>query len=404
MCGRTAQTQAAVMTAASSLSAKAMSGRGLVIDNIGPRVPESGDEGSLSGNSSKHQSSHTTKDNNQNIHPSPPLDGVYPWRSNFNLSPGHDAVVFTFNKETGAVEMDRKIWGLVTKGGSQKNPLPKGPSKHFANLMFNARSDTLFSKPTFARLLNEGKTCVVAFDGFFEWKADVLGGGKGKKQPYYVFRKDTTSTDNNNQKSPLLMAGLWTSVTTGWEHQPTLDTFTILTTEVCDPLKWLHSRMPVTLWEDEMALQWMKDPSVKLHQKIDTIAHNTPESRLGWYAVSTQMSSTKYRGQDAIKALPKHKSVKSFFAASPVKKMGVGVQKSDNNTAVSHSIKGATSTAITIIKVPKSSPVSEAAKKRTTGVFSPEKPPAPKKAKITKSTPPANKKGTITSFFAPKNY
>ena len=390
------------MTAAYSLTAKAMNDGGPVVDNIGPRASEGiSNTGSLSGNSPKNQGS-TTKDNNQSIDPSQTEDGVYPWRSNFNLSPGHDAVVFTFNKETGAVEMNRKIWGLVTKGGSQKNPVPKGPSKHFANLMFNARSDTLFSKPTFARLLNERKTCVVAFDGFFEWKTDVLGGGKGKKQPYYVFRKDTSDDTSNQKKSPLLMAGLWASVSTGWEHQPTLDTFTILTTEVCDPLKWLHSRMPVTIWDDLMALQWMKDPSVKVHQQLNTSAHTTPESRLDWHAVSTQMSSTKYRGADSIKALPKLKSVKSFFAAaaSPVKKMGGGGQKS---TAASHSIKEDTTDAA--VEVPYSSPVSlsEAPKKRTTSVLSPTKPSAPKKAKITKSSPPANKKGTITSFFAPKD-
>jgi putative SOS response-associated peptidase YedK len=141
----------------------------------------------------------------------------FPWRDNFNLSPGHDAVVFTLG-QNGAIEMDRKIWGLVPKGGMPSAPLPLGPSKHFANLMFNARSDTLFSKPTFSRLLNEGKTCVVAFDGFFEWKTDPVGGGKGKKQPYFVFRNKEGSDHDNSPRDYLLLAGLWTSVSTGYSE------------------------------------------------------------------------------------------------------------------------------------------------------------------------------------------
>jgi putative SOS response-associated peptidase YedK len=125
-------------------------------------------------------------------------------------------------------------WGLVTKSGSQRNPLPSDSEDskarmalHFQNLMFNARSDTLFSKPTFSRLLSQSKSCVVALDGYFEWKSSPLAGGKGKKQPYFVHRKVSDATP---KQSYLLMAGLWTRVSTGIPEEPTLDTFTMLTT------------------------------------------------------------------------------------------------------------------------------------------------------------------------------
>jgi putative SOS response-associated peptidase YedK len=38
---------------------------------------------------------------------------------------------------------------------------------HFAGLMYNARTDTLFTKPTFSRLANQGKACVVALVSIF---------------------------------------------------------------------------------------------------------------------------------------------------------------------------------------------------------------------------------------------
>lgn len=384
------------MTAASSLSANATCRGGPVVDNIGPRVSEGSGDTGTSSSTSRHETNHA--DNGSHHMPPEPEDGVYPWRDNFNLSPGHDAVVFTLNKQTGALEMDRKIWGLVTKGGTANNPVPKGPSKHFANLMFNARSDTLFSKPTFARLLNEGKTCVVAFDGFFEWKADALGGGKGKKQPYFVFRKDTDTP--TEQRKPLLLAGLWTSVHTGWDHQPTLDTFTVLTTEVCDPLKWLHSRMPVTIWDEDLALQWLKDPSQRVHQQIDIGARRTQENCLDWHSVSTQMSSTKYRSADSVKALPTPKSVKSFFA--PAKKEDAVPKTTGSIMASKHQSSSASDA-----KVSQASPLSAFAASKKHSIPSPQtkqssisKPSSPKKAKKTTNTP--DKKGTITSFFSPK--
>ena len=62
-----------------------------------------------------------------------------------------DAVVF-YKDENGKICSDRKVWGLVTKRGTASNPLPLGMGKHFEGLMFNARADTLYQKPTFGRL------------------------------------------------------------------------------------------------------------------------------------------------------------------------------------------------------------------------------------------------------------
>lgn len=376
MCGRTAQTVGAVNAASTSLKTNS-NFQGRLVDNIGPRQSPS-----------SSSSNEGPKDDDL----VPNSDGSFPWHDNFNLSPGHDAVVFTMNQQ-GEIQMDRKIWGLVTKAGTTKNPVPEGPSKHFANLMFNARSDTLFSKPTFSRLLGEGKTCLVALDGFFEWKADALGGGKGKKQPYFVFRND--KGDKMSIDRPyLLMAGLWTSVPTGYSPpQPdTLDTFTILTTEVCDPLKWLHSRMPVCIWDEDLAVQWLKQPTQKLHQQLDQGANSTQDTLLQWHAVSTQMSSIKFRSPDAIKAIRKPQSVKSFFAPVGSKQDKASGSKPKNikeESAAKSAKKGNQPSSGTLVASTKRPP--------TTAKDSPST-----KSKRQKTNPPVPKKGSITSFFSPK--
>jgi len=204
---------------------------------------------------------------------------------NFNMSPGMDAIVFYKDEKTGKIVADRKVWGLVTKNGTSNHPLPTGMSQHFSNLMFNARTDTFFSKPTFSRLAGQGKSCVVALDGFFEWKAPPSG--KGKKQPYYVYRKQ--------QPSYLLMAGLYTSVNTDRDDPALLSTFTILTTEVCEPLAWLHSRMPVLIWDEALAKQWLDEPNSQTPlAALNNAAQRTSAEKIQWHEVSTQMSSTKF--------------------------------------------------------------------------------------------------------------
>jgi putative SOS response-associated peptidase YedK len=161
----------------------------------------------------------------------------------FNMSPGMDAYVFWKDEKTGTIKLERKVWGLIAKPGSAASPLPKGMGKHFNNLMFNARSDTLYERPSYARLAHSGKTCLIAVDGFFEWRKEG-----GKKQPYFVYRNKGQS----NTRPYLLFAGLWTSVATGYteiDDPSTLDSFTILTTDACKPLEWLHTRMPVVIWD-----------------------------------------------------------------------------------------------------------------------------------------------------------
>lgn len=213
MCGRVAQTHAAFQAAATSLSSQLR------------RL-----DSSASGSCSMEQVQSTIGVDEAKF-------------EKFNMSPGMDAYVFWKDEKTGTIKLERKVWGLIAKPGSAASPLPKGMGKHFNNLMFNARSDTLYERPSYARLAHSGKTCLIAVDGFFEWRKEG-----GKKQPYFVYRNKGQS----NTRPYLLFAGLWTSVATGYteiDDPSTLDSFTILTTDACKPLEWLHTRMPVVIWD-----------------------------------------------------------------------------------------------------------------------------------------------------------
>lgn len=279
MCGRTAQTLRTARAAAEVLGA--------------PQPPEESreDDGS-------NQPRESNNDENSSSSSKPPSNSTIT-QDNYNLSPGMDAIVFTKSKD-GKLMSDRKVWGLITKHGSTKNPLPTGMGQHFSALMYNARSDTLYMKQTFGNLIGKQQSCIVAVDGWFEWKQEL----KGKKQPYFC--KDAN-------RPYLLLPGLWTQVSTGRPEDPYLDTFTILTTEATSCMKWLHSRMPVCCFSNELAHQWLDSPTQKVHEAL-LDNHEKHHGLWDWHTVTDEMTSLKFRSEKSI-ALWKRPTIKSFFAA-----------------------------------------------------------------------------------------
>jgi putative SOS response-associated peptidase YedK len=313
-------------------------------------------------------------------------------------------------------------------------------------------------------LVKEGRTCLIALDGFFEWKQESVVGskGKGKKQPYFVYGNQRNSS-NSNEEQPhprpfLLMAGLWTRVSTGRTETSSnngipslkmLDTFTIITTEACPCLQWLHTRMPVFVWDDDLARQWLLNPSQRLHQQLvqqakattaaaATTATTTAQQQqqqhqrkqdnnsgsdrfLDWHAVKTEMSTMKYRSADSIKPLPKVKTVKSFFTTAAAaaqassnnnnknksKSVSTGDDKKEENQLQQDAVAVAAST-------PTRAAGSPPLRKRPTAavsVSSNQQQPSGKKSKTVASTKKATsssssssppKKGSIPFFFAPK--
>jgi putative SOS response-associated peptidase YedK len=338
MCGRTAQTGAAVRAAAEMLNVT------LPLETAAPKTSES---------SSPTRSERSNSENEDRL-----------MRDNYNMSPGMDALVFVLDSND-QIKAERKVWGLVTRGGTPSNPLPSGMGQHFSNLMFNARSDTMYQKPSFSRLANARKSCLVAFDGFYEWKTEL-----GKKQPYFVYRKKSPNESADNKLPFLLMPGLWTSVQTGRETDPVLDTFTLITGDVCPSLKWLHTRMPVCLWDMNLAKEWLRSPSHKTFKKIE--AQASAMEQFAWHAVTPDMSSVKYRSQDALKALPKMKTVDSFFRKQT--NTGAGVKTTNQEKKRADEV-------------------------REIHVQSSKK---PRTSLTTTPLPATPKKGSILNFFSPK--
>ena len=120
-------------------------------------------------------------------------------------------------------------WGLVPAWW--KKPLKEVPST------FNARAETVASKPMFRDAFRR-RRCVIPASGFFEWtEAADVAGAKGGKQPHYFSAAGGGA---------LFFAGLWDR----WTDPASGDEVLSCTVIVSGASAWMapyHDRMPVLL-------------------------------------------------------------------------------------------------------------------------------------------------------------
>ncbi|KAK6940450.1 SOS response associated peptidase (SRAP) [Dillenia turbinata] len=233
------------------------------------------------------------------------------YRPSFNVSPGSNLPVVRrgdgpsgTDSEGGAVLHCMK-WGLVPSF-TKKTDKPD----HFK--MFNARSESIGEKASFRRLIPKNR-CLVAVEGFYEWKKDGA-----KKQPYYIHLSDDR---------PLVFAALYDS----WKNpdEEILYTFTILTTSSSSALSWLHDRMPVILAGKESTEMWFNGtPS-----KLDMVLKPYEGPDLVWRPVTPAMGKPSFDGPECIMEVkPKTQEKNSISRFFPVKGQNL-------NTQVTSSVK-----------------------------------------------------------------
>ncbi len=144
-------------------------------------------------------------------------------------------------------------WGLIPHWTKDK-----ASAQEFWNNTLNARSETIFEKPSF-RDAAKAKRCLIVIDGFFEHHHF-----RGNTYPFFISRKDG---------EPITLAGLWaewTDKATGELHH----TFTIVTTKGNPMLATIHNnpklnepRMPVIIKDGREDI-WLntKNQEPELHQ------------------------------------------------------------------------------------------------------------------------------------------
>ncbi|MEV0946056.1 SOS response-associated peptidase [Rhodococcus sp. NPDC049939] len=207
-------------------------------------------------------------------------------RPDYNVAP--TTAVLTVVDRHGARRIRRMRWGLVPPWAVE---VGKGP------VLFNARADTVDTKPAFRNAFRH-KRCLVPMDGWYEWQTEIEPATAGaatkkpsraRKIPYYMSPEDG---------SRLYMAGLWSvwHDRTVEESAPVLSC-SIITVDSAAHLEDVHDRMPLVMPRDRWAA-WL-DPD---HAASTDLLAVSPDAVSGITVrrVSTLVNSVKNNGPQLI--------------------------------------------------------------------------------------------------------
>jgi putative SOS response-associated peptidase YedK len=189
-------------------------------------------------------------------------------------------------KEDRARVLDQFRWGFVPYWAKDVR---------MGNKMINARAETLATAPAFRSAFATHR-CLIAVDGFYEWK-DLDPGGPKTKVPYYF-----ASSDGR----PLLMAGLYS---TWWDRtrstrpdpETLLRSCTIITTEASPDMVDIHDRMPAIMKNDLMGT-WL-DRSFHDTDALGRLLRPAPGGTLLRTEVSTEVNDPRHDGPQLLAAV-----------------------------------------------------------------------------------------------------
>ena len=201
-----------------------------------------------------------------------------------NIAPTDPIAVVTF--ENGKRHFRLMRWGLM--------PAWVKATENFPTL-FNARSETLATKPAF-RSAARHRRCLIPADWFYEWTH------QGKlKIPYRIMRKD---------HKVFAMAGLWETYI--HPNGSEIDTATIVTTDANGTVSALHNRMPVILDEKDFAV-WL-DAELNPPEKIAQLMRPAADDLLMIEAFDPRRG--KIEADEVVEKKPSRKKDKSDGQAS----------------------------------------------------------------------------------------
>ena len=160
-------------------------------------------------------------------------------------------------------------WGLIP-------PFAKdtAEAKVRMNQTLNARSETVFTLPSFRNSIKQ-KRCIILADGFYEWRAAA-----GRKYPYFI---------HLTNQAPFALGGIYND----WVNKESgeiIYTFSIITTVANPLMEKIHNskkRMPLILSEKEEK-RWI-DPNLN-SDEITEMMKPFDEKQMAAYTISKMIT------------------------------------------------------------------------------------------------------------------
>lgn len=162
-------------------------------------------------------------------------------------------------------------WGLIPSFAVQEK------AEELQNMTLNARSDTIYEKPSFKKSI-VSQRCILVVDGFFEWRHE-----NNKKYPFYIYPKDETVFYLG------CIYNSWVNKLTGEIR----DTFSIITTDANPLMEYIHNskkRMPLILHKSDIQ-EWINPETSK--QAIEKLMTPFPDSEMSSHSISTDAGNAR---------------------------------------------------------------------------------------------------------------
>jgi putative SOS response-associated peptidase YedK len=188
-------------------------------------------------------------------------DDIADYKPRWNAAPTSNLPVVVSRNGRRMLTLMR--WGLVP---SWADDIKIGFST------FNARAESVDTRPAFRSAWKAGRRCLVIADGYYEWR-------DADKQPFAVAL---------GNRGTMTFAGLWDL----WQppNGKALKSFTIITTQANDLLKSLHNRMPVLVPSDRWAT-WLGETAVG-DRELKAMLKPYPD-RMSFWPVDRRIGNVK---------------------------------------------------------------------------------------------------------------
>lgn len=149
---------------------------------------------------------------------------------------------------------------------------------------FNARADSVSTKPAFSQRWKRGQRCLVVTDGYYEWR-------KSDRQAFAVGMAD---------HGLLVMAGLWEE----WRSPSgeKIRSCAIITTEPNEAIVALHDRMPVILEEPDWP-KWLGEEKAD-ERELKALLRPCAAGRLRIWPVSARVGNVRNDSPDLAEPIP----------------------------------------------------------------------------------------------------
>jgi len=191
-------------------------------------------------------------------------------RASWNIPPTGDMLVATYTADGKRISEIMR-WGLLPRWAKDVK---------IGYSTFNARADTVSSKPAFRDAWKKGRRCLVVTNGFYEWR-------KSDKQPFAIGMAD---------EELMVMAGLWDEwVSPAGEK---IKSCTVITTEANDAVGALHDRMPVILAEKDWPRWLGEEPATE--DELKALLIPCPNERMKIWPVDKRVGNVRNHGPELI--------------------------------------------------------------------------------------------------------